>query len=389
VSFLISLCAGNSSPLARSAEDEASNLHRAPELVVTMIKARRVSAGNRRRSYSAPNDSYCKASGSSETLRENEIYEIEYSTTTGNKEPNLSQQLKEISVHLPKHRKPTTEEEFGHYLAGLIEGDGSFSVDGSISICFHELDAPLAYYIKKQIGYGSVYKIPNKNAVLYRVAHSKGVLKIANLINGKLRTDKVEKLNQNTLPRVNKGLSTPLQPHSKVTHTKINENYWLVGFSDADASFQVKIVKSSGHKTGYEVRLNFKVDQKRNDILILLKEEFGGYVGHRKSQDTYYYGSVSFQAASKVIKYFDRYQLNSSKYVNYIKWRKVYCMIMNQKHLTEAGLERIKKIKNSMNSLSSEQFELELSINPPSQKRNEYSQGSVFNGGLKLQPRSR
>jgi len=342
-----------------------------------MIKARRVSAGNRRRSYSAPNDSYCKASGSSETLRENEIYEIEYSTTTGNKEPNLSQQLKEISVHLPKHKKPTTEEEFGHYLAGLIEGDGSFSVDGSISICFHELDAPLAYYIKKKIGYGSVYKIQNKNAVLYRVAHSKGVLKIANLINGKLRTDKVEKFNQNTLPRVNKGLSTPLQPHSKVTHTKINENYWLVGFSDwrraqrrsqsssvarrlssaarPPASFQVK---SSGHKTGYEVRLNFQVDQKRNDILILLKEEFGGYVGHRKSQDTYYYGSVNFQAASKVIKYFDRYQLNSSKYVNYIKWRKVYCMIMDQKHLTEAGLERIKKIKNSMNSLSSEQFEL-------------------------------
>jgi hypothetical protein len=116
---------------------------------------------------------------------------------------------------------------------------------------------------------------------LYRVAHSKGVLKIANLINGKLRTDKVEKFNQNTLPRVNKGLSTPLQPHSKVTHTKINENYWLVGFSDA--SFQVK---SSGHKTGYEVRLNFQVDQKRNDILILLKEEFSGAIESLKTHTT-------------------------------------------------------------------------------------------------------
>ena len=35
--------------------------------------------------------------------------------------------LKNISVHVPKHQKPFNIEQLGHYLAGLIDGDGHFS----------------------------------------------------------------------------------------------------------------------------------------------------------------------------------------------------------------------------------------------------------------------
>jgi hypothetical protein len=50
-----------------------------------------------------------------------------------------------------------------------------------------------------------------------------------------------------------------------------------------------------------------------------MKEVFGGNIGFRKNQDTYYYGSTSFGSAKKVIKYFDNYHLQSSKYRNYLK----------------------------------------------------------------------
>jgi len=40
----------------------------------------------------------------------------------------------------------------------------------------------------------------------------------------------------------------------------------------------------------------------------------------------------------------------STKYINFIKWRKIYCMIQKKEHLTLEGIEKIKKIKNSMNS---------------------------------------
>ncbi len=127
---------------------------------------------------------------------------------------------------------------------------------------------------------------------------------------------------------------------------------WLVGFSDTDASFQIKLVnRESRNKT--EVRLNFQIDQKRNDLLLLIKEFLGGNIGYKKSQDTYYYGSTSFGSAKKVINYFDYYHLLNSKHVNYLKWRKAYIIIQNRDHLTEKGLNKIFKLKNTMNRLNS------------------------------------
>ena len=56
--------------------------------------------------------------------------------------------------------------------------------------------------------------------------------------------------------------------------------------------------------------------------MLLIKEIFGGNIGYRESQDTYYYGSTSFGSAKNVIRYFDNFHLQSRKYDNYLKWRK-------------------------------------------------------------------
>jgi hypothetical protein len=74
-----------------------------------------------------------------------------------------------------------------------------------------------------------------------------------------------------------------------------------------------------------------------------------GNIGYRSSQDTYYYGSTSFGSAKKVIKYFDNFHLQSTKYNNYIKWRKTYIIVQAKDHLTEIGIDKVLKFKNSMN----------------------------------------
>ena len=95
-------------------------------------------------------------------------------------------------------------------------------------------------------------------------------------------------------------------------------NYWLSGFSDADASFQIKIVNRD-NKIKPEIRLNFQIDQKDKNILLSIKNIFGGNIGYRETQNTYYYGSTSFGSAKKVINYFDTFHLQSSKHINYLK----------------------------------------------------------------------
>jgi hypothetical protein len=58
------------------------------------------------------------------------------------------------------------------------------------------------------------------------------------------------------------------------------------------------------------------------------------------------------KVGKKVINYFDNFHLQSSKYNNYLKGRKVYIMIQDKLHLTETGICKIIKLKDSMNKNS-------------------------------------
>ena len=283
--------------------------------------------------------------GTSETLR-NE-------TVVNHALPSLGgENVKAISVHLPIHLKPLNDDQFGHYLAGLIDGDGHFSLAGGkqqLVIVFHSLDASLAYYLKNRLGFGSVKKVKDKNAFILVIAARKGLLKVINLINGKIRTEsKFYQITNNILSNHN------YVEYSKIVNFKLNlnkdlKNHWLAGFSDADASFQIKVLSRNNRS---EVRLNFQIDQKNNSVLLLIKEFLGGNLGYRKSQDTYYYGSTSFGSAKHVVNYFDYFHLLSSKHVNYLKWRKAYIIIQNKDHLKQDGFNKIIKLKSTMNRLS-------------------------------------
>jgi hypothetical protein len=108
--------------------------------------------------------------------------------------------MKLISIHVPTHLKPINDTQLGHYLAGLIDGDGHFSTKQQLVIAFNYLDNSLAYYLKKQIGYGTIYKVKNKNAIIFVVAATKGMERVINLINGKLRTaKKLDQIEKNIL----------------------------------------------------------------------------------------------------------------------------------------------------------------------------------------------
>ena len=86
--------------------------------------------------------------------------------------------------------------------------------------------------------------------------------------------------------------------------------------------------------------------------MLLVKNYIGGNIGYRKNQDTYYYGSTSFGSAKNVINYFNNFHMLSNKHVNYLKWRKTYLIIQNKNHLNTDGLNKITKLKNTMNRLN-------------------------------------
>ena len=272
---------------------------------------------------------------------------IETSETLRNEIVVSSENIKVISDHVPKHSKPINNQQLGHYLAGLIDGDGHFCNIPQLVIIFSATDAFLAYYLKASLGFGNVRKVKNKKAYLLVIANKEGILKVINLINGKLRTkNKFYQVIDNVLK------NTKYSEHNiNFTINSSNDfnNHWLAGFSDADASFQIKVVNSA-NRTIQEVRLNYQIDQKNNDILILIKNFIGGHIGYRKSQNTYYYGSTSFGSAKNIVNYFDEFNLQSKKHISYLRWRKVYRLIQNKEHLTKKGISKIIKIKTLINN---------------------------------------
>jgi hypothetical protein len=262
--------------------------------------------------------------------------------------------INKISDHMKKHDKPLGEREFAYYLAGLIEGDGSFG-DQRLEILFFEKDISLAYYIKKRIGYGSVKFIKDKRAVKYVLIHIVGLKYVLDLVNGKFLTNC--KINQ--LLKYDYGTKFAMEIFPPANFSLMT-NHYLAGFTDSVGYFGIS-TKTAFHPLGYAakdkssqlviVRLRFVLGQKDATILQKIKYEFGGYLYHYKYTDNYLLELSSFSENLKVIEYFDKFNLNSIKYLAFFKWRKAYRIVQRKEHLIEKGLSKIKLLGKSISEL--------------------------------------
>jgi LAGLIDADG endonuclease len=96
------------------------------------------------------------------------------------------------------------------------------------------------------------------------------------------------------------------------------------------------------------MQIIINICQKKPKLLELIKQAFGGSLGHRKSQDTYYYTSNSFTNAVKLMQYLDRFQLMGNKLSQYWLWRTAYLLFQKKTHLSSKGREQIDLIKQKL-----------------------------------------
>lgn len=94
----------------------------------------------------------------------------------------------------------------GPYLAGLIEGDGTISVHNvnstakkyspMIIIVFKLADLPVANYLRDLTNCGKVYRKTNRGYVLWQIQDLVSVFTITKIVNGYMRTPKIEALHR-------------------------------------------------------------------------------------------------------------------------------------------------------------------------------------------------
>ena len=128
---------------------------------------------------------------------------------------------------------------------------------------------------------------------------------------------------------------------------------WIVGFVDGEGCFHVGINKNSSMKLGVQVLPEFTVVQHQVDeqVLYALKAYFGCGVVRKNHGNRFCYrvrGQENLR--QKIIPFFEKHQLKTRKRVDFAKFRKVLLLMEKGEHLEVDGLEKIRRIKITMNS---------------------------------------
>ena len=281
----------------------------------------------------------------------------------------------------------------GPYLAGLIEGDGTFAIHDKqstakkyrpmIIIVFKKADLPVAKYLQNLTQCGTVYLKQNRGYVLWQIQDIVGVYTIISIINGYMRTPKIEALHraihwynnyiinnkESKLPSTKSILSkiNPLEI-KPLDNSNIDSNAWLTGFTDADGNFYINIhLRSNKNLTRVQLfyRLEIRQSYHRSEseenkvsyykIMSILSEYLAVNVFSRNRiiKDRHFYSYIVMahnkNSKLKLIEYFNKYPLISSKYLDYLDWLHIFNL--QQTHsLTTLYLEEAIKIRKNFNS---------------------------------------
>lgn len=296
---------------------------------------------------------------------------------------NMNTIKRYFSVEKESNEEPELRSKLGPYLAGLIEADGSIAVHDrdsnakkyrpKILVVFSLADEPLAKKLASFTKTGAVYNKKNAGYVIWHIQKTKDVIKIINIINGYMRTPKIEALHRaitwfNNFDNCSLNcLGLDISP--------LDNNAWLAGFTDGDGNFSINLTdrKKKGNITSKRVQTFFRLEIRQTYHRNVSVEQGGtsyftilskvaAYLGvnllsrtrEQKDKVFYTFMVISHSAAShdKVTSYFDRFPLYSSKYLAYKDWSYVVeqTKLRAGKVLTQKEISEVEITKAQFNS---------------------------------------
>lgn len=265
------------------------------------------------------------------------------------------------------------KDEFGHYLAGLFEGDGHLSLpflgqttlqrilNPRIVFTSHVNNIELYVYIQSMLNGKGRFQIVNNNTIRYIIGDIEGIKLFVNVVHGKLRSSKNESLNK-LIGFINQKYNLII-PNSNLDKSDFSNNCWLTGFTEADGYFGVKIVeakpKSDTRKRSISnsISIKYRLDLRYLEgVNYMLMESLSKFLFCKLSVYKTNKGeilSLSVSAIDKIkfiVEYFNKYPLLSIKGKDFKDWEIVYNMMLSKQHLTDEGRLKIKSIQSNMNS---------------------------------------
>lgn len=165
-------------------------------------------------------------------------------------------------------------------------------------------------------------------------------------------------LSSNIIQRRN--YSTALRPRTRSLglgreDRKITLNpLFVTGFSDAESSFVVTILKNPRYKIGWNVQARFqiKLHEKDRALLLLIQNYFQGigYISKINNKSTVEFRVSDITSLKNIIlPHFDKYPLLTNKYQDFIIFKQIVLLMSENKHTNLEGLKEILEQSASLN----------------------------------------
>lgn len=276
----------------------------------------------------------------------------------------------------------TSDEKLKSYLAGLIEGDGSFITPltlrdskkrlryPKIKIAFALKDEPLAQILQSYYGGHILIGKLTQKWIVWNITSKNEILSICYDINGYLRTPKINDFKQliTFLKQNDPTIQFQILP---LDNSSIGSNAWLAGFVDADGNFNINITNKKRNKKRVQIQFRIEIKQFYSKKTLLENSEnytsfapicnkiaqlfnLGYYTRVRTIKNKEHYFilicSTSLITNGKIVNYFNNFPLFSSKYLDYKNWETIYTLQTKKLHLTQEGINKCHEILLNHNS---------------------------------------
>jgi hypothetical protein len=308
-----------------------------------------------------------------------------------------------ISDHLRRVHKPLNDVQYSYYLTGLIQGGGIWSPYipykkfNGLQLILQDINSGFISYLKKMLKFGDIRLFPLSSESTYSISDPKGLLNIYNLTKDKFEDcglspwwpnfeyqwenkdiNKDYYIYEGDLINLHNSLSNNLwglsNIHPNTSSIRSQEFtlpyiYWITGFIDSvvpNTDFKLHL-KTYLHDYKDNNELNTNIEYSilirvwDEEPLLLISQVYGSSVSTLDPDFTpppalhaggynlpYYYINLIFNFAELSLRtlfwHLDQSPLISSKYIQYIKMRKIYRICQRKEHLTKKGLLKILSI---------------------------------------------
>ena len=139
---------------------------------------------------------------------------------------------------------------------------------------------------------------------------------------------------------------------------RLKMGFWISGFTDGEGCFTVSLIRNTTTTSGKQIFPEFVITQSAKSLKVLkeIHTFFGcGSIVLNKRYDNHHEHLYRFCVRSvkelheNIIPFFEEFPLKTSKYDDFLIFKKIITLMVDKKHLSPKGFTQVVKLAGTMN----------------------------------------